>query len=44
MLIAISAGDPDFHPPQAQEARFDHYLVKPVDLDVLCQLLSKHGP
>lgn len=43
IFIAISAGYPDFRPPHGQEARFDHYLVKPVDFDVLFQLLSMHG-
>ena len=44
IFIAISALDPDNQAPHAREARFDHYLVKPVDLDVLLRLLSHEGP
>jgi CheY-like chemotaxis protein len=44
IFIAISDLDPDTRAPHAREARFDHYLVKPVDLDVLLRLLSKQGP
>ncbi|MGZ3300578.1 MAG: response regulator [Isosphaeraceae bacterium] len=44
LFIAISAGDPDSRSPHAREARFDHYLVKPVDLDALLRLLSNQGP
>jgi len=44
IFIAMSARDPDSRAPHAREARFDHYLVKPVDLDLLLRLLSKQGP
>jgi CheY-like chemotaxis protein len=44
IFIAISARKPDARAPHAREARFDHYLVKPVDLDLLLRLLSKQGP
>ena len=44
IFIAIADLDPDTCAPHAREARFDHYLVKPVDLDVLLRLLSKQGP
>ncbi len=43
-FIAISARDPDPRSPHAREARFDHYLIKPVDLDLLLGILSKYGP
>jgi CheY-like chemotaxis protein len=35
IFIAISDPDPDTCAPHPRKARFDHYLVKPVDLDVL---------
>ena len=43
VFIAISAVDPNSGASHAREARFDHYLVKPVDLDVLHRLLSTQG-
>ena len=43
LLIAVSAADPDSQSTFAVEARFDHYLIKPVDLNVLLRLLSKSG-
>jgi len=42
-FIAVSAVDPDSQSPFAREARFDHYLIKPVDFDVLIRLLTKDG-
>ena len=44
MFIAVSARDPDARAPHAREARFDHYLIKPVDLDLLLRLLSRQDP
>jgi CheY-like chemotaxis protein len=44
IFIAISARDLDTRSPHAREARFDHFMGKPVDLDLLLRLLSKHGP
>jgi len=44
IFIAVSANDPDTRAPHAREARFDHYLVKPVDLDLLLRLLFEQGP
>jgi CheY-like chemotaxis protein len=44
IFIAMSAADPDLRAPHAQEDAFDHYLVKPVDLDGLLWLLSNHNP
>ncbi len=44
LFIAVSAHDPDSRAPYAREARFDHYLVKPVELDLLLRLLSRQGP
>ncbi len=41
MFIAVSARDPDARAPHAREAGFDHYLIKPVDLDLLLRLLSR---
>ena len=43
VFIGISALDPDTRAAHAREARFDHYLIKPVDLDVLLRLLSQQG-
>jgi two-component system, chemotaxis family, CheB/CheR fusion protein len=37
VIIAVSAYSPDAYP--ARTAPFDHYLVKPVDFDVLIALL-----
>lgn len=39
-IIAISAADPDAKAPHAGEAGFNHYLIKPVDLDGLIGLIS----
>jgi len=44
VFIAISARAPNTRAPCASEARFDHYLVKPVDFDLLLRLLSKKAP
>ncbi len=44
IFIAISARDPDIRAPHAREAKFDHYLVKPVDLDLLLRVLSERAP
>ncbi len=41
MFVAVSARDPDARAPHAREARFDYYLIKPVDLDLLLRLLSR---
>ncbi len=43
LFIAISASDPDKSSPFFREADFDHYLIKPVDLDDLVKLLSPGG-
>jgi two-component system CheB/CheR fusion protein len=43
LFIAMSAGEPDCRAPHAEEARFDRYLIKPVDLDVLLRILSGLG-
>ncbi len=39
-FIAISANDPETRPQNVRADLFDNYLVKPVDLDSLVQLLS----
>jgi DNA-binding response OmpR family regulator len=39
LIISISGCDADMHPARSQRARFDHHLVKPVDIDVLLPLL-----
>jgi CheY-like chemotaxis protein len=39
--IAISAYDLNSRPFRARESRFDHFLVKPVDLERLIALLSR---
>lgn len=39
LIIAISGYDADMHPARSLRARFDHHLVKPVDIDVLLSLL-----
>jgi two-component system CheB/CheR fusion protein len=41
ILIAISAREPRTDPLSAQQARFDHYLTKPVDFATLLKLLSQ---
>lgn len=41
MMIAISAGSIDTRAPYAQEANFDHFLIKPVDLVSLLQILPR---
>lgn len=40
VLIAISANEPDSRLAGVSDNLFDNYLVKPVDLDKLVQLLS----
>jgi DNA-binding response OmpR family regulator len=39
VIIAVSAYSPDMYPTRT--APFDHYLVKPVDFDVLVSLLRQ---
>jgi CheY-like chemotaxis protein len=39
-MIAISANDPNVHSPNARAARFEHYLIKPVDIDFLLRILT----
>jgi DNA-binding response OmpR family regulator len=41
LIIAISGYDTDMHPGRSLRARFDHHLVKPVDIDVLLPLLVR---
>ncbi|MFK3741124.1 PAS domain-containing hybrid sensor histidine kinase/response regulator [Massilia sp. TN1-12] len=41
MLVAITGYGQDSDRQRALDAGFDHYLVKPVDLDVLYRLLAK---
>nr|WP_314540646.1 ATP-binding protein [uncultured Massilia sp.] len=41
MLVAITGYGQDSDRQRAMDAGFDHYLVKPVDLDVLCGLLAR---
>ncbi|MFO0950709.1 MAG: response regulator [Isosphaeraceae bacterium] len=43
LFIAISAGDPDLRSPYSREARFDYYMIKPVDLNLLVRILSKQA-
>jgi CheY-like chemotaxis protein len=42
--IAISAYDLSSRPLRAREAWFDHFLVKPVDLERLISLLPRAHP
>jgi CheY-like chemotaxis protein len=44
VMIAISAGSFDLDASHADEARFDHYLIKPIDLDHLLRILSRARP
>lgn len=44
IIIAISGYDADMYPGRSQFARFDHHLVKPVDLDALLPLLGTTHP
>jgi DNA-binding response OmpR family regulator len=39
LLIAISAYDPEHGPLAARSARFDHYLIKPVEFEQLLPML-----
>jgi DNA-binding response OmpR family regulator len=39
LIIAISGFDADVFPARSQRARFDHHLVKPVDIETLLSLL-----
>lgn len=40
LIVAISGYDAEMFPARARRARFDHHLVKPIDMDVLLTLLS----
>jgi signal transduction histidine kinase len=42
LLVAVTGYGQDSDRRRALAAGFDHYLVKPVDLQVLCELLSRH--
>jgi DNA-binding response OmpR family regulator len=44
VIIAVSAYSPDMYPGKIQTAKFDHYLVKPVDFDALVSLLRSAVP
>jgi CheY-like chemotaxis protein len=44
VIIAVSAYSPDMYPGKTQTAKFDHYLVKPVDFDALVTLLRSAVP
>ncbi len=41
MLAALTGWNQDRHKQRAQEAGFDHHLVKPVDLDAIKRLLEQ---
>lgn len=41
VLIALTDYESSIDPAQTLAAGFDHYLVKPVDLAILCKLLSE---
>jgi CheY-like chemotaxis protein len=41
-LIALTALDSDAHRQRSQEVGFERHLVKPVDADVLLELLAEH--
>jgi CheY-like chemotaxis protein len=43
MLVAMTGYGQDEDRRRAEEAGFDHYLVKPVDPDVLQELLANYG-
>jgi DNA-binding response OmpR family regulator len=44
VIIAISAYSPGTHPGRSGPARFDHYLVKPVNFESLLSLLKSRLP
>ena len=44
VIIAVSAYSPDMYPGKTETSNFDHYLVKPVDFDVLVSLLRSAVP
>lgn len=44
IIIAISGYDADMYPGRSRRARFDHHLVKPVDIDALLPLLGTKLP
>lgn len=44
LLIAVTAYERDRRFTAAREARFDHYLIKPIELDQLLPLLADVGP
>ena len=39
LIIAISGYSPDMNPETSDLAHFDHYLVKPVDMETLLPLI-----
>ena len=41
VIIAVTAYDPSMYSHLSCQARFDHYLVKPVSFDVLLSLLKE---
>ena len=41
ILIAMSAVEPRINSPFDREARFDHYLMKPFDLELLLCILTE---
>jgi CheY-like chemotaxis protein len=43
LLVALTGYGHEDNRIQAQAAGFDHHLVKPVDLDILQQLLTSHA-
>ncbi|HWB11683.1 MAG TPA: ATP-binding protein [Pirellulales bacterium] len=44
LLVAVTGWGQEADRRRAQEAGFDHHLVKPVDTDALRELLAKYGP
>jgi CheY-like chemotaxis protein len=42
LLIALTGYGQDTDRAQAMEAGFDAHLLKPVDVDILCNLISEH--
>jgi two-component system CheB/CheR fusion protein len=44
LIVAVTAFRGEEHQRQAREAGFDKYLMKPVDIDTLRQILAKAQP